>query len=100
MTLIEVVEILLSRSKDGGVRTAIHRWHMVKAIALLTFLVPFSVLGAYVQFEVGNIPLMVMYLVLGPIVAAWAWLAWRRFLAHQNRNGAGVPTSGEEGWET
>jgi hypothetical protein len=53
----------------------------VKALALLTFLVPFSALGAYVQYEDGNMPLAVMYLVLGPIVAAGCWLAWRNALA-------------------
>lgn len=56
-------------------------WRRVKALALLTFLVPFSALGAYVQYEDGNLPLAVMYLVLGPVVAAVCWLAWRDTLA-------------------
>ena len=99
MPLIEIVKPLLSLSRNARVRTAIRRWHMAKAIALLSFLVPFSALGAYVQFEAGNMPLMVMYVVLGPIVAAWAWLAWSRVLSHQLRNGEGVPTSGEDEWD-
>lgn len=59
----------------------IPRWRTVKVLALLTLLVPFSALGAYVQFEDGNTALMVMYLILGPIVLVAAWVAWRRVLS-------------------
>jgi uncharacterized membrane protein YfcA len=62
-------------------REAMHWLRIAKLLALFTFLVPFSALGAYAQYEFGNIPLMVMYLVLGPIVAAFTWLLWRNAIA-------------------
>jgi hypothetical protein len=64
------------------------RWlRIAKLLALVTFLVPFSALGAYAQYEFGNIPLMVMYLVLGPIVAVFTWLLWRNTLAAVRQGG-------------
>ncbi len=72
----------------------------VKTLALLTFLVPFSALGAYVQYENGNIALAVMYLVLGPIVAAVCWLVWRNTLAEWRSRGASPPDAGrrQDSW--
>jgi len=74
----------------GFLRSAMRR---AKTLALLTFLVPFSALGAYAQYEAGNMPLVVMYLVLGPIVAAGCCLAWRNTLSAVSTFRASPPAS-------
>jgi hypothetical protein len=53
----------------------------VKYLALVTFLAPFSALGAYVQFEQGNMALAVMYVVLTPIITAFCGLMWQNAIA-------------------
>lgn len=78
--LDEVAEIILEKSEDADVRSALQLWSAVKATALMTFMAPFSVLGAYVQFELNNRPLTIMYVVATPLMFALACLSWRHLL--------------------
>ncbi len=78
--LDQVAEIVLEKSEDADVRSALQLWNALKVTALLTFMAPFSVLGAIVQFDLNNRALTIMYVVATPLMFALAFLSWRHLL--------------------